>query len=136
MRRGSVLPPPRKRRQADFSLAIVNIVLLLVFFFLITGSMVQTGEAEVDLARTSELPLDRLPRPLLLIDQDGQLALDGTALAGDGLAAALQDDPSETLYVLADRNLPADRLLALVHRPELVAISVQLVTLHMREPPQ
>jgi biopolymer transport protein ExbD len=132
MARSRILSPPPRRRQADFSLATVNIVLLLVFFFLITGSMVQTGEADVDLARTSELPLERLPRPLLLIDENGNEALDGTPLAAGELGPALAEQSAGVLYVLADRDLPADRLLGLLQRPELAGIGLQLVTLHTR----
>ena len=126
-----LVPPPRKR-EADFSLAIVNIVLLLVFFFLITGSMVQTGEADIDLARTSDLPLERLPRPLLLIDEEGNEALDGERLKAGELETVLAENPPQTLYVLADRDLPADRLLGLLQRPGLAGVGLQLVTLHMR----
>ncbi len=129
------LLPPAPRRQPDFSLAIVNIVLLLVFFFLITGSLVQQGETEVDLAETSALPLERLPRPLLLIDAAGAMALDGQGVTADGLAAALGPDRPEALYLLADAGLPADRLLGLTARPDLAGISLRLVTLHRRPLP-
>jgi len=126
------LLPPMPRRQPDFSLAIVNIVLLLVFFFLITGSLVQQGETEVDLAETSDLPLERLPRPLLLIDSVGAMALDGVSVTEDTLSAALDPERPEALYLLADAGLPADRLLALTARSDLKGISMRLVTLHIR----
>lgn len=129
MRRRSLLPPPR-RRPADFSLAIVNIVLLLVFFFVITGSLVQSGETRVDLARTSELPLDRLPRPLLLIDEGGAMALDGVPVTEAGLAAALPMPAPDALYLLADGRLPAAALLQLTARPDLAGVALRLVTLH------
>jgi biopolymer transport protein ExbD len=124
------LAPPRPRRRPDFSLAIVNIVLLLVFFFIITGSLVQQGETSVDLAETSDLPLERLPRPLVLIDQAGGMALDGVPITAEGLGDALAG--AEALYLLADANLPADRLLALTTRPELAGVSMRLITLHKR----
>lgn len=116
-------------------MAIVNIVLLLVFFFLITGSLVQTGETSVDLAETSNLPLERLPRPLLLIDRQGDMALDGQAVLAEGVAVALGQALPEALYVLADSNLPADQLMALTTRPDLQGVSLRLVTLHIRPEP-
>lgn len=128
MTRPTLLPPPR-RRPADFSLAIVNIVLLLVFFFVITGSLVQQGETRVDLARTSELPLERLPRPLLLIDAEGQMALDGVTLTENDIVAFLTPLPPN-LYLLADARLPAETLLRLTVRPDLAGVSLRLVTLH------
>ena len=124
------LAPTRPRHRPDFSLAIVNIVLLLVFFFLITGSLVQQGETTVDLAETSNLPLERLPRPLLLIDRDGAMALDGVAVAADAVAAEVAG--ADALYILADAKLPADKLMALTTRPDLAGVSMRLVTLHIR----
>tara|TARA_R110002095_G_scaffold123293_3_gene107165 strand:+ start:99 stop:509 length:411 start_codon:yes stop_codon:yes gene_type:complete len=131
MRHGRLVPP-RRRKEADFSLAIVNIVLLLVFFFLITGSMVQNGEARVNLAETTNLPLERLPRPLLLIDAQGAMALDGVVMQADQVAAALGPDLPEALYLLADQSLSADRLMALTTRPDLAGVSMRLITLHIR----
>jgi biopolymer transport protein ExbD len=131
MRKARLLPPPR-RKEADFSLAIVNIVLLLVFFFLITGSLVQNGEIEIDLAETAELPLERLPRPLLLIDASGAMALDGVPLQADQIAASLGEALPEALYLLADGGLSADRLMALTTRPDLAGLSLRLITLHVR----
>ncbi|MDG1281324.1 MAG: biopolymer transporter ExbD [Pseudorhodobacter sp.] len=131
MRKARLLPPPR-RKEADFSLAIVNIVLLLVFFFLITGSLVQNGEIEIDLAETAELPLERLPRPLLLIDATGAMALDGVPLQADQIAASLGETLPEALYLLADGGLSADRLMALTTRPDLAGLSLRLITLHVR----
>lgn len=131
MRKARLLPPPR-RKEADFSLAIVNIVLLLVFFFLITGSLVQNGEIEINLAETSELPLERLPRPLLLIDAAGAMALDGVPLRVDQIAASLGETLPEALYLLADGDLSADQLMALTTRPDLAGLSLRLITLHVR----
>lgn len=132
MRHGRLVPP-RRRKEADFSLAIVNIVLLLVFFFLITGSLVQNGETRVDLARTSDLPLERLPRPLLLIDDKGAMALDGVVMQADDVAAGLGPVLPEALYLLADHSLSADKLMALTTRPDLAGVSMRLITLHIRE---
>jgi biopolymer transport protein ExbD len=127
------LLPPKRRKEADFSLAIVNIVLLLVFFFLITGSLVQNGETQVNLAETSELPLERLPRPLLLIDAQGKMALDGVPLVADQIVAGLGPEMPEALYLLADSGLAADRLMALTTRPDLAGVAMRLITLHIRK---
>lgn len=129
MTRPLLLPPARHRRP-DFSLAIVNIVLLLVFFFVITGSLVQQGETRVDLARTSDLPLDRLPRPLLLIDAQGAMALDGVAVTADDIAARLPQPFPPALYLLADARLAAEDLLRLTQRTDLAGVALRLVTLH------
>lgn len=122
------LPPPRPTKAIDSSLAIVNIVLLLIFFFLATGSLIASDSVEIDLPETTQLPLDLLPKPLLAVDADAAMTLDGVPLEPGALAEALIDYP--TLHVLADRELGAGVLLDLLAAEELVAVSVKLVTLH------
>ena len=122
------LPEPHTPKAIDSSLAIVNIVLLLIFFFLATGSLIASDSVEIDLPETTQLPLDLLPKPLLTVDADAQMTLDGSPLEPGALAEALIDFP--TLHVLADRELGAGVLLDLLAAEELVAVSVKLVTLH------
>jgi biopolymer transport protein ExbD len=125
------LPSARVRHPIDSSLAIVNIVLLLIFFFLATGSLMSSRTIEVALPETTELPLDLLPGPLLVISADGDMTLDGEPLAQGDLAGAMLDDP--TLYVLTDHDLNAVRLLEILDAEALVAVNVQLVTLHRNQ---
>jgi len=136
---GSKLPDAgHERVGADFSLATVNIVLLLVFFFLITGTLVQRDEMSVDLAETKDLPLDRLPRPLLLMRADGHWSLDGTEVTAGTLLPALDADlqslpgAARVLHLLPDRHLPAAELIAILQRPDLANVQIQLVTLRLR----
>jgi len=126
------LPAPRGAKAIDSSLAIVNIVLLLIFFFLATGSLIASDSVEIDLPETTQLPLDLLPKPLLTVDGDAQMALDGIPMEPGTLADALIDFP--TLHVLADRQLGAGALLDLLAAENLVAVSVKLVTLHGKAP--
>ena len=125
---GLRIPPPRPRHRPDAALAIVNIVLLLIFFFLATGNLLNSDSVEVDLPFTPELPLDQLPQPLLFVDGDGQMILDGEAVVPGELNALLIDFPR--LHVLADRELSAGRLLEIIAAEELIATEVKLVTLH------
>ncbi|MCF6334310.1 MAG: hypothetical protein L3J12_01030, partial [Spirochaetales bacterium] len=61
----------RKRAPAvDFSLAIINVVFLLLFFFILTGSVVKGSEMEVRPPFTQKLPVARMPRPLIVISQN------------------------------------------------------------------
>lgn len=129
----ALIPQTRRRTKPDFSLTTVNIVLLLVFFFLLAGTIVETEEMEVNLAVTEDLPLDRLPRPLLLMGLDGQWSLDGQAVTREGLAvvlAQMQEGEERRLYLLSDAALPASELVALVQDPALAGVNLQLVTLH------
>ena len=124
------LPQPKKPIALDVSLAIVNIVLLLIFFFLATGQLLNPPAADVELAETSELPLDQLPSPVLVVVSDGSWELDGEPVAPDLLELALE--PLErplTLHILINREAPATSLIAVMNRPELAEAELRLVTL-------
>ena len=115
------LPERRKAKEVDSALAIVNIVLLLIFFFLATGSLVSSGSIEISLPETTVLPL-------LVVTNEGEMTLDTIPLAAGDLAAALIDSPS--LHVLADRELNAAKLLDMLAAENLIAVEVRLVTVH------
>lgn len=128
------LPPRRRHATIDVSLAIVNIVLLLIFFFMVTGQITtEQATDEVDLPISSSLPLDQLPRPLLMVTVDGQWLLDGAEVAPDLLGVALDALPQPlTLHLLLDRGAPADLLVTVLRNPALADRSVRLVTLKER----
>ena len=131
MIRRTRLIPPREGNKMDSGLAIVNIVLLLIFFFLTTGSLSNSTTVTVSLPETTELPLDLLPKPLLTVSLEGDLTLDGVPIERGGLAQALIDDPM--LHVLADREANAGELLDLIAAEELIAVQVRLVTVHRKD---
>ena len=131
MLRGSRLAPARQGNKVDSGLAIVNIVLLLIFFFLTTGSLSNSTTVTVSLPETTELPLDLLPKPLLTVSVEGALTLDGVPIERGSLAEALVDDPM--LHVLADREANAGELLDLIAAEELIAVQVRLVTVHRKD---
>lgn len=124
-------PPP------DFGLAQVNIVLLLVLFFLVVGTIVETDELQVDLSETSKLPLERLPRPLLLIRGPGDWSLDGADLDQAAVIETLSQPAPEgqpnAVFILAPQNLPADRLVAAQQVLAPTGRAVVLVTLRNEE---
>lgn len=128
--RNSRLPQPRERDPINSSLAIVNIVLLLVFFFLATGSISGSQQVTVTLPDTTELPLDLLPKPLLEITAEGEMRLDGEPVALGGLSEALGDNPS--LHIMADREGNAGTLLDILAGEALLAVEVRLVTIHRK----
>lgn len=126
-----ILPTPKRKTQPDVSLAIVNIVLLLILFFLATGTLMNAqSTGTVDISETSDLPLDQLPSPILVVGLDGSLTLDGDPVSPGILAPMLAEQ--DVLHVLIDRTAPAQDLLDLLARPGLERLDIKLVTLHTR----
>ncbi|NRB16392.1 MAG: biopolymer transporter ExbD [Rhodobacteraceae bacterium] len=129
---GSGLGAPQKEKpQLDSSLAMVNIVLLLIFFFIASGSLLASREVAVQLPLTSQLSLDVLPQPLLEVAMDGSMLLDGVPVPRGGLAEATLDEP--VLHVLADRDSNAIALLEILEAENLIAVELRLVTVHRND---
>lgn len=132
----SLLSKPKPRRKPDFSLMMANIVFLLLLFYLATGSLIKKNELETDIPVTEDLPLERLPRPLLLVTERG-LSLDGVAVSPGEAAAnakrALADQHGAGfLNVLAERHLPAAKFLDIMADIQAAGVPVRVVTLHQR----
>ena len=125
-----LLPPRLPQRKPDTSLAIVNIVLLLLFFFLATGSLISGPDTQTQLPATQELPFGQLPSPLLEVAGDGGLSLDGS----DITLAALEDAfaTGQVLHVLIDGTAPALDLLRLLAQPAFSDLDIRLVTIHRK----
>ncbi len=134
-----IIPVPPPRRRYDFTLTMINIVFLLLLFFLTTGSLTNREEAQSAIPVTRNLPLERLPRPLLLLQKDGALFLDGVPVPENGIEDAARRaveavGQAETmLSLLAPPEMPAGPLLALAEKLRTSGLAVQIVTL--REPP-
>ncbi|KQT57503.1 MULTISPECIES: ExbD/TolR family protein [unclassified Aureimonas] len=106
----------------DFAVPAINIVFLLLLFFITSGSQVNRPELSVAPPTAELLPGDRLPRPLLTVMPEGALFLDGEAIEEADLlstiAARRLADPSAfaTLNIMADRTFSARDLLTLMDR--------------------
>lgn len=128
--------PPRRHERAhiDTSLSIVNIVLLLLFFFMIVGQTARPAPG-VELSRTEDLPLEQLPSPILIVEQDGAWLLDGEPISPDLLPAAVPATGGEILHLMIDREAPASLLVETLNDPVLTDYDLRLVTLNDRGTP-
>lgn len=121
-----------RRVQADSSLAIVNIVLLLIFYFLLAGQAPGV-RTTLDLSSTATLSVENLPAPVLEIRGAQDWRLDGAAIRPEMLPAALADAPGP-VHLLMDRAAPSSLLMQVLRRPELADHDIRLVTLKETAP--
>ncbi|MDO5641740.1 MAG: biopolymer transporter ExbD [Paracoccus sp. (in: a-proteobacteria)] len=127
------LPPRRHGRlQTDNALPIVNIVLLLLFFFMIVGQT-ERPDPGLNLSRTEDLPLEQLPKPILVIAPNGDWLLDGVAVSPELLPSAMPGGADQVLHLMIDRDAPADLLVAALQNPILGDYRLRLVTLNQRD---
>jgi biopolymer transport protein ExbD len=109
---------------------LVDVMLVLLVVFIVTAPLL-TQAVKVDLPKTektSPTPDDHLVT--LAIDAQGQISLNDSPQAPDGLEAALRDrlaaDPELTVHIQADNAVPYGRVaeaMALAHRAGIVRLA-------------
>lgn len=104
---------PKSKREP--TIALINIVFLMLVFFMVAGTLTQPIDSDVRLVSTADLE-GRSPPDTIVIHADERLSYRGEPI--DDLGAhvrALSDADREALRLLPDRDLPAERLVALAN---------------------
>lgn len=122
--------PPK--RQAESTISLINIVFLMLIFFLIAGQLAPPVDPDVTLAETTDAP-PLAPPDALFADSEGRLSHRGqpveiaaylAALGADGPASGLAPGPAPgpapgedagtggpAVLLAVDRDLDAARML-------------------------
>lgn len=130
--------PPARRLSDEGVVPLINVVFLLLIFFLIAGTMTPPSPLELDPVATQESPAARSPSATLFVSPDGRVAYRGEEVAAgelSGIVRADEDrDPELPLSVMLDKGLPAAELSRILD--ELAAGGVtqlRLITLRQAE---
>jgi biopolymer transport protein ExbD len=100
-------PAPRK----EPTTALINIVFLMLVFFMIAGTLAPPLDRNLSLIRVSDLE-GREPPDTLVIRADGSLWMRGVELTSVGaFMERLTDDDRTSVRVVPDRDLPAKILM-------------------------
>lgn len=94
-------PPAREP-----TIALINIVFLMLVFFLVAGTVAQPVDPGVRLVRTDALD-GAAPPDALVLHTDGRMTFRGTPVETPDTAFVAEDG---TARLLPDRDLPAARL--------------------------
>jgi biopolymer transport protein ExbD len=104
-------------------LALINVVFLLLLFFVVTGTIVYQHDRSIDPPTSMLLNPGKAPVDAVYIDADGTLSFRGEVQGAAEIARKLLADiegevargaAARTIQVVADRRLRARTLLALV----------------------
>jgi len=129
------LPAPSPRPPAGENvIPLINVVFLLLIFFMLAGSLGGTDLFRVrPPSSVSAAAPDRQARQLL-VGTEGRLALDGETVSLSALAQALGgqgDRESPPIRVKADRTLPVARLMTVLKVLRGAGVErIELVTIH------
>ncbi len=103
---------PRTRSGGEPTIALINVVFLMLVFFMIAGTMAPPLDKDVKLVDTADL--ENAPPPdALVIRADGAMFYRGDAVV-DAAAymAGLDEAQRANVRIVPDRALPAARLVA------------------------
>jgi biopolymer transport protein ExbD len=134
-------PRTRRRERMEFALPTINVIFLLMLYFLVAGTIVQKDELGVAPPVTMEDALDRLPRPLLVVTDATTFTLDGATVTREDLvaaaAAAIASPQALTpqLNVLAPADMAAMPFLAIIEALGAGGVPVRLVTVEAEAAP-
>lgn len=100
----------QRKRNSEPTIALINIVFLMLIFFLVAGTLAQPLDDRLELVNTEDLE-SRPPPDALVIHEDGTLTYRGQVVA-DALeyAATIEEEALARVLVVPDRDLGADRL--------------------------
>nr|WP_321455747.1 biopolymer transporter ExbD [uncultured Cohaesibacter sp.] len=96
----------------DFSLATINIVFLLLLFFVISGSIVDRSAIIVDPVETQQLDITKLPQPLLILTQDAPMTYNGEPISSENLVQ--KSSSLRKLYILVSKTYPATEAIKII----------------------
>lgn len=106
------LKPP-SAAQKEPTIALINIVFLMLIFFMIAGTLAVPLDTDLTLIEAKDLE-GREPPDALVAHADGRLTLRGQELPdAAAYVAALSGEDRAALRIVPDRNLPARDLVKL-----------------------
>lgn len=105
------------KRKVESTLALINVVFLMLIFFLIAGTLAPPSDSQVKFVSVGEE--DPAPPPdMLVIRADGMASWNGEPVDVSGRVQAWLDDPEHTsekpLRIAPDRALPAEKLVSVI----------------------
>jgi len=108
------LSRPKETRKSEGTIALINVVFLMLIFFLIAGTLTPPLDPEVSLAET-RLAEGSEPPDALFATASGELRARGRAVTIEGFMAALEAAGADgSVKLAADRNLLAVDLIDIV----------------------
>ena len=103
----------RKRSQREPTIALINIVFLMLVFFMVAGTLSQPLDKTLTLVRTANLE-GRAPPDGLVIHADGRMSYrNEPVVEAAQFVRALSEPDRDTVRIVPDQKLPASVLVKL-----------------------
>ena len=118
---------PSARREP--TIALINIVFLMLVFFMVAGTLSRPIDKDLTLVRTADLE-GRAPPDTLVVHPDGRLSFRGEDVASaEAFLGLRSEEDREVVRVVPDKALPAQTLVNLARELRVAgAERVMIVT--------
>lgn len=104
----------RIRRQSDSIISLINIVFLILIFFMVTGTLAPPIDGSIRFVQTRDLECCMSPDAIAL-NQDGIISYQGQTLESvEAFVKQYVETNSTEISIIPDQNLPAVKLLETV----------------------
>jgi len=101
----------QNKKKSEPTIALINIVFLMLIFFLVAGTLAQPLDSDLKLVNTKDLD-SRPPPDALVVHEDGHLSYQGDIISSaTAYAEAMDEIALRQVRLVPDRNLDADRLI-------------------------
>jgi len=116
------------RRKADPTITLINVVFLMLMFFLVAGTIAPQPPAGLQLVRLTQAdPL--IPPEVLALTAEGEVVWQGAPADPAAYVAALPSEVQGIARIMPDRDAPAAALIALARALRTAgAAEVRIVT--------
>ena len=119
----------KPKTQKEPTIALINIVFLMLVFFMVAGTLAAPLDKETSLIKTDDLE-GTAPPDALVIAADGKMTLRGDQVADAAeMLARLTEEERTVVRLVPDRDVPAMELMAIASRLQAAgAGKVMIVT--------
>ena len=117
-----------QRKKSEPTITLINVVFLMLIFFLVAGTIAPTTPHEVRLVQVAAADPMAFP-DALVITASGETLSRGIPTEAAAFVAGLAPEARGVARLMPDRDLPAERLIAVAQALRLAgATEVRLVT--------
>ncbi|SEK61946.1 biopolymer transport protein ExbD [Roseovarius nanhaiticus] len=97
-----------RKTKSEPTIALINIVFLMLIFFMVSGTLARPLDASLSLVRTADLE-GRAPPDALMVHADGRLTHQGQDISAPAnyLATLPEAERQGPVRLIPDRELPA-----------------------------
>lgn len=132
------LPVYRTKKQpAENMIPLINIVFLILIFFLVASVVRPFSDRQIRLSESSEISAPGAAARMAVLRRDGGIYVGGDPIGAEGLSRQFADwaanDPARGVTLVADRDMDAAALVAIVAQANAAGVrDVKLLTRKVR----